>query len=247
MIIINNKSNDTIVGFILKVTDSNEVITKTEEDFPISDVIQIDLGKSVKDADVEAEILYSNGKKHVVGSTNFDSDYINLIITTFGSHKKLNITTKGIAGVNRSNTSREFTIIKNLVDEYIKAIDLTNIKNGKDGKDGRNGKDGKDGLNGADGKDGVGIVSVKKTNTSDNIDTYTITFSDEKTETFTITNGKNGARGKDGKSAYDIAVEHGFTGTEAEWIASISNGSGETIIETLTQEQMLNILNGGNV
>lgn len=33
-------------------------------------------------------------------------------------------------------------------------------------------------------------------------------------------------RGEDGKSAYDIAVENGFTGTEAQWLNSI----GETAI-----------------
>lgn len=31
-----------------------------------------------------------------------------------------------------------------------------------------------------------------------------------------------------GKSAYEIAVEHGFTGTEAEWIASLKGAQGDT-------------------
>lgn len=35
-------------------------------------------------------------------------------------------------------------------------------------------------------------------------------------------------KGEPGKSAYEIAVEHGFSGTEAEWIASLPGAPGET-------------------
>ena len=35
--------------------------------------------------------------------------------------------------------------------------------------------------------------------------------------------GKDGVIGRDGKSAYEIAVEQGFEGTEAEWIASLGS------------------------
>lgn len=41
--------------------------------------------------------------------------------------------------------------------------------------------------------------------------------------------GETGAQGKpgtDGKSAYEIAVENGFKGTEAEWLESLKGGSG---------------------
>lgn len=34
--------------------------------------------------------------------------------------------------------------------------------------------------------------------------------------------------GADGKSAYEIAVEHGYVGTEAEWLASLKGEPGET-------------------
>lgn len=43
--------------------------------------------------------------------------------------------------------------------------------------------------------------------------------------------GKDGApgeKGADGKSAYQIAVENGFSGTEAEWLASLKGPIGET-------------------
>lgn len=39
------------------------------------------------------------------------------------------------------------------------------------------------------GTDGKGIVNIEKSNTVGNIDTYTITFTDETTQTFNVTNG----------------------------------------------------------
>lgn len=38
--------------------------------------------------------------------------------------------------------------------------------------------------------------------------------------------GKDGTDGTDGKSAYEIAVEEGFTGTEEEWLASLKGEQG---------------------
>ena len=40
---------------------------------------------------------------------------------------------------------------------------------------------------------------------------------------------KNAQKGLDGKSAYEIAVEHGFIGTEEEWLASLHGKDGETL------------------
>lgn len=40
--------------------------------------------------------------------------------------------------------------------------------------------------------------------------------------------GSGAIQGKDGKSAYEIAVEQGFSGSEAEWIASLAGVPGET-------------------
>jgi len=48
-------------------------------------------------------------------------------------------------------------------------------------------------------------------------------------------------KGDDGQSAYEIAVQNGFEGTEAEWLASLS---GEIIVDTY--EQMLVAASGQN-
>ncbi len=47
------------------------------------------------------------------------------------------------------------------------------------------------------------IVSIEKTSSVGYVDTYTITYSNGKTSTFEITNGKNGKDGKDGK---DVSI-----------------------------------------
>ena len=39
--------------------------------------------------------------------------------------------------------------------------------------------------------------------------------------------GGGGGTGADGKSAYQIAVEHGFSGTETEWLASLKGDKGD--------------------
>ncbi|MDY6391517.1 MAG: glycoside hydrolase family 3 N-terminal domain-containing protein, partial [Bacilli bacterium] len=67
------------------------------------------------------------------------------------------------------------------------------------------GNDGARGGEGYDGEDGATIVSIEKTGTSGNVDTYTITLSDGRTFTFTITNGVDGEDGHDGADGQDGA------------------------------------------
>lgn len=47
--------------------------------------------------------------------------------------------------------------------------------------------------------------------------------------------GEKGDPGDDGDSAYEIAVEHGFVGTEAEWLDSLKGKPGETIFTESTE------------
>lgn len=51
------------------------------------------------------------------------------------------------------------------------------------------------GLTGAKGEDGIGITSIVKTDTVGLVDTYTITYSNSTTTTFTVTNGAKGDTG----------------------------------------------------
>lgn len=91
-------------------------------------------------------------------------------------------------------------------------------KDGADGKDGEPGKDGKDGLPGKDGKDGIDGKDGAPGKDG--------------------TDGKDGKDGQDGKSAYEIAVDNGFEGTEEEWLESLKN-SDELI--TIKDTEVTNI------
>lgn len=43
--------------------------------------------------------------------------------------------------------------------------------------------------------------------------------------------GGGGGSGADGKSAYEIALEHGFKGSEAEWLESLQGEDGYTPVK----------------
>ena len=87
---------------------------------------------------------------------------------------------------------------------------------GADGKDGQNGKDGVDGQNGKDGVDGQDGATPE---IGDNGNWY-INGTDTGVKAAGV-NGVDGQNGVDGKSAFEIAKENGFVGTEAEWLESL--------------------------
>lgn len=54
-------------------------------------------------------------------------------------------------------------------------------------------------------------------------------------------------KGDDGKSAYQIALDNGFVGTEAEWLASLKGESGVTAEEVQTMiDASLGVIENGN-
>lgn len=69
----------------------------------------------------------------------------------------------------------------------------------------------------------VGIDSITKDDTyvsADGLtDKYIIKYSDESETVFYVRNGKDGTDGQNGKDAFDVAVENGFTGTYQDWLA----------------------------
>lgn len=69
-----------------------------------------------------------------------------------------------------------------------------------------------------DGKDGVGIESIIKTSSNGNVDTYTITFTDNTSSTFTITNGKDGVQGIQGETGNDGYTPKVSIGKNGNWI-----------------------------
>lgn len=81
--------------------------------------------------------------------------------------------------------------------EWLESLKGVDGKDGVNGKDGCDSRNGVDGLLGKDGKDGADGLP-----------------------------GRDGIDGIDGKSAYIIAVEHGFSGTETEWLQSLKGADG---------------------
>lgn len=118
------------------------------------------------------------------------------------------------------------------------------VKNGADGKQGIQGEPGKDGHtpvieigengnwvidgvdsgikakgeDGADGQDGISIVSIEKTSTDGLIDTYTITYSDNSTSTFSVVNGKDGEQGIQGEPGEDGKTPDIEIGENGNWV-----------------------------
>jgi hypothetical protein len=68
------------------------------------------------------------------------------------------------------------------------------------GPQGEQGVPGEPGPQGEPGEDGASVVSIEKTGSDGNVDTYTITFSNGETTTFTVTNGTNGSQGNAGEN-----------------------------------------------
>ncbi len=78
---------------------------------------------------------------------------------------------------------------------------------------------------GETGADGRGIVSVEKNGTSGKVDTYTITYTDETTSTFTVTNGEDGLTPEIDPDTKHWMIGETDTGVVAE--AKIEGGTAE--------------------
>lgn len=89
-------------------------------------------------------------------------------------------------------------------------LDIMNGVNGTDGKNGAKGAKGDPGQNGQDGtngQDGIGISKIEKTKTEGLVDTYVITFSDDSTFEYTVTNGKDGKNGSGSSTGEENVIE----------------------------------------
>lgn len=105
-------------------------------------------------------------------------------------------------------------------------LDVMNGVNGTDGKDGKNGAKGakgdpgQNGQDGTNGHDGIGISKIEKTKTEGLVDTYVITFSDDSTFEYTVTNGKDGKNGAGSSIGEENVIEsikvNGVSQTVAE-------------------------------
>jgi hypothetical protein len=106
------------------------------------------------------------------------------------------------------------------------------ITEGEEGQQGEKGEDGKDGKSAYDlwaEQGNIGSVedflASLKGNKGAKGDTGEKGDKGDKGDTGE--KGENGQDGQDGKSAYQIAIDNGFVGTESEWLASLKGEKGD--------------------
>lgn len=93
---------------------------------------------------------------------------------------------------------------------------------------------------GVPGPAGVGIQKIEKTGTEGLVDTYTITYTNGQTSTYTVTNGANGEKGEKGdpgekgESGITAQVDHGTEDTTFELPPNQYHTWGEVVSITLT-------------
>lgn len=127
-----------------------------------------------------------------------------------------NVTISSITPIDGGN---RITFSYTLDDGTVKTstLDVMNGVNGTDGKNGTKGTKGDPGQNGQDGTDGIGILKIEKTKTECLIDTYVITFSDDSTFEYTVTNGKDGTGSSTGEENVIESIKvNGVAQTVAE-------------------------------
>lgn len=88
-----------------------------------------------------------------------------------------------------------------------KETSTLDVMNGVNGTDGKNGAKGAKGDPGQNGQDGIGISKIEKTKTEGLVDTYVITFSDDSTFEYTVTNGKDGKNGSGSSTGEENVIE----------------------------------------
>ena len=75
-----------------------------------------------------------------------------------------------------------------------------------------------------DGEDGLSVASAAINPSNNHL---ILTMTDGTTKDCGEVPTVQGEQGEDGKSAYEIAVEHGYSGTEEEWLASLKGDKGD--------------------
>ena len=166
--------------------ENNELQWKYTEDTAWNTVVDID---DLKGADGKTPV-FKNEDDHLYVSYDNGSTYQDL------GGVKGDKGDKGEAGVTpqlRVNSSNIWEV------SYDNGVTWQSLGISAVGASGANGKDGADGKN---GKNGVGIASIEKTASEGVVDTYTITLTNGNTYCFTVTNGTNGADGKDGQTPH---------------------------------------------
>lgn len=117
------------------------------------------------------------------------------------------------------------------------------VLNGKDGRDGADGQPGLDGVDGQPGKDGADGITPT---IGDNGNWFLgATDTGKPSRGATGDTGAQGPAGTDGKSAYQYAVDGGYTGTEAAFSEKLAQEQLTGTTDTLTPTQVYEAVSAG--
>lgn len=181
----------------------------------------------------ELDKRYNSTGGNVDLSNYYNKSEIDTLLSAIGSGNN-GVGIQSVALVN-------YELIVTLTDSTV--INLGNVRGekgeqgiqGEKGVKGNTGESGVNGTNGTNGADGRGITSITKTGTEGLVDTYTITYTDNTTSTFTVTNGSSGS-GSSGGSTDVYSTEETAIGT---WI------DGKTIYRKVASVESLPVVTSG--
>ena len=138
MVKITNKGKNDIKSYSVKLSDNGTVvISKTQKDIPISNEIEIPLEPSGSKFDIEIQITYTSNKTHLVKGVNFNPNYSDIEVATYGDNKplKLNVVdlTKGktiVKPVENKDTELIQQIVNMKMSNYVTKAELANYTSG---------------------------------------------------------------------------------------------------------------------
>ena len=120
------------------------------------------------------------------------------------------------------------------------------VLNGKDGRDGTDGAPGRDGVDGQPGKDGTdGITPTIGDNGNWYLGGTDTGKPSRGADGATGATGATGEKGTDGKSAYQYALEGGYTGTETEFAGKLAQEQLTGTTDELTPTQVYEAVSAG--
>lgn len=193
MVKIENRSKDTIKSYSFKLEKGEKSITKTEKDFPISETIEIKIDSD----EIKKSKLESANAKLIIVYSNDKKHIVESSNLNFAT-TDINIITYGSAKKLNINTKN---LLKDKKIDYAENQHFTVIQNLVEAYMEQH------------------PVDVSKIAESQ-IKTIINNTAATKEELEAV---KDTIKGKDGKSAYEQAVEGGYTGTEAKFKQALAN------------------------
>ena len=212
------------------------------------------IGQGLTTTGVFSDIDWGNGPYYMKLYVDFDGQGNIFQMQQYGAQQLVSVpyalhakVADSIAGVDLNNigsaglSAYEIAVQNGFIGSEAEWLASLEGADGQDGADGQNGVDGTDGQNGTDGingQDGTNGLSAYEIAVQNGF----VGTEAEWLASLQGTDGQDGANGQDGidgqngidgqdgtngLSAYEIALQNGFVGTEAEWLASLEGIDGQ--------------------